>query len=262
MIAENKPHHKENISEKRVKNIKITVEYDGTAYHGWQRQKELPTVQGSIETAIHTMTGETVSLIGAGRTDAGVHALNQVANFRIKSRLTPDVFFKGLNSLLPPDIVIKRCEEVDESFHSRFDAKSKVYHYRILNRAAPIAISRQYVWHIWKPLDLDAIEDSLPFLTGRHDFSAFEGSGSERKSPIRTVHNIDMRIIDDDYLIFSIEADGFLKFMVRNIVGTLVYVGLGKIKPSEIKGILESKDRRRAGVTAPAHGLFLMLIRY
>ena len=243
-------------------NFKITIEYDGSAYHGWQRQATDRTIQGDIETALMTMTGSRVALIGSGRTDAGVHALNQVANFQCDTLLAPKVFLKGLNSLLPEDIVITSCEEVTERFHARYDVKSKIYHYRILNRPLPVAIYRQYAWHIRKELDLDAMRSTLRLIVGRHDFKAFEGSGSPRADSVRHVMNADLVKKDDGYIVLEIEGDGFLKFMVRNIVGTLVDVGLGKITPDEFKRILESKDRNLAGITAPAHGLFLASVKY
>ena len=243
-------------------NFKITIEYDGSAYHGWQREAEDRTIQGEIENALMTMTGDRFTVTGSGRTDAGVHALNQTANFRCATSLTPKAFLKGLNSLLPEDIVITSCKVVPEKFHARYDVKSKVYHYRILNRLLPAAISRQYAWHIRKKLDLEAMKEAIYCILGSHDFKAFEGSGSPRASSIRSIINADFVITDNDYIVLRIEGDGFLKFMVRNIVGTLVDVGLDKITPDDFKQILVSKDRNLAGITAPAHGLFLMEVKY
>ena len=243
-------------------NFKITIEYDGSAYHGWQRQAEDRTIQGEIENALMTMTGDRFTVTGSGRTDAGVHALNQTANFRCAKSLTPEAFLKGLNSLLPDDIVITSCTVVPEKFHARYDVKSKVYHYRILNRLLPAAISRQYAWHIRKKLDLEAMKEAICCILGSHDFKAFEGSGSPRASSIRSIINADFVITDNDYIVLRIEGDGFLKFMVRNIVGTLVDVGLDKITPDDFKQILVSKNRNLAGITAPAHGLFLMEVKY
>jgi tRNA pseudouridine38-40 synthase len=243
-------------------NFKITIEYDGSAYHGWQRQSSERTIQGEIENALKTMTGNSVAVTGSGRTDAGVHALNQTANFRCAASLTPEVFLKGLNSLLPEDIVISSCKIVPEKFHARYDVKSKVYHYRILNRTLPAAISRQYAWHIRKKLNLSAMQEALRCIIGSHDFKAFEGSGSPRVSTVRCIINADLVKAENDYLVLKIEGDGFLKFMVRNIVGTLVDVGFDKITPHGFKQILISKDRNLAGITAPAHGLFLMDVKY
>jgi tRNA pseudouridine38-40 synthase len=243
-------------------NFKITIEYDGSAYHGWQRQSSERTIQGEIENALKTMTGNSVAVTGSGRTDAGVHALNQTANFRCAASLTPEVFLKGLNSLLSEDIVITSCKIVPENFHARYDVKSKVYHYRILNRTLPAAISRQYAWHIRKKLNLSAMQEALCCIIGSHDFKAFEGSGSPRVSTVRCIINADLVKAENDYLVLKIEGDGFLKFMVRNIVGTLVDVGFDKITPHDFKQILISKDRNLAGITAPAHGLFLMDVKY
>ncbi|HUV78765.1 MAG TPA: tRNA pseudouridine(38-40) synthase TruA [Desulfobacterales bacterium] len=245
-----------------MQNFKIIIEYDGSAYHGWQRQATDRTIQGEIENALMTMTENRVTLIGSGRTDAGVHAYGQVANFRCNTSLGSEVFQNGLNSLLPEDIVITSCEAVPEKFHARYDVKSKTYHYRILNRRLPDAIFRQYAWHIRKKLDLNAMRSALYYIVGRHDFKAFEGSGSPRASTVRCVVNADLVETDDGYLVLKIEGDGFLKFMIRNIVGTLVDAGLGKITPSHFKRILASKDRNLAGITAPAHGLFLMEVKY
>jgi len=209
------------------------------------------------------MTEQPVTLIGSGRTDAGVHATGQVASFCLETRLTSDVFAKGLNSLLPPDIVIKDCAAVDETFHARYDARSKVYDYRILNRPTTAALFRQYAWHIRKPLDLNAMRTAILCLKGEHDFSAFEGSGSPRSHAVRTAIDVSLTGKDADcYVVFSIEAGGFLRHMVRNIVGTLVDVGLGKISAEAFENILISKDRKQAGITAPAHGLFLREVKY
>ena len=245
-----------------MQNFKITIEYDGSAYHGWQRQAEDRTIQGEIENALMTMTGNSITLTGSGRTDAGVHALSQAANFRCATSLTPETFLKGLNSLLPEDIVITSCKTVPEKFHARYDVKSKVYHYRMLNRLLPAAISRQYAWHIRKKLNLSAMQEALRCVIGSHDFRAFEGSGSPRTSTIRCIINADLVKTDNDYLVLKIEGDGFLKFMVRNIVGTLVDVGFDKITPDDFKQILVSKNRNLAGITAPAHGLFLIEVKY
>jgi tRNA pseudouridine38-40 synthase len=245
-----------------LKNFKMTIEYDGSSYHGWQRQTSDRTIQGEIEKALMTMTGEKVALIGSGRTDAGVHAFCQVSNFHCDTALSTGNFQKGLNSLLPEDIVITACKQVPEKFHARHDVKSKTYHYRILNRNLPAAIFRQYAWHIRKRLDPDAMVGSLRYIIGTHDFKAFEGTGSPRANTIRSVTQADLVKMDDGYLVFKIEGNGFLRFMVRNIVGTLVDVGIGKNTPRDFNRILISKDRNLAGITAPAHGLFLMQVKY
>ena len=245
-----------------VKNFKMTIEYDGTDYHGWQRQKQERTIQGEIEQALLLMTARHVRLCASGRTDAGVHACGQTANFSCETELTPEAIQKGLNSILPNDIVIQDCRSIHESFHARYDAKSKIYHYKILNKNLPAAIGRQYALFVRRKLDTAAMRQAIPHILGSHDFKAFEGTGSPRSHTIRNVMAADLSENPDGRLTFKIEADGFLRFMVRNIVGTLLDVGLGKINADEFKNILESKDRSRAGATAPAHGLFLMEVKY
>jgi len=245
----------------KVKNFKITIEYDGGRYCGWQRQTHDPTIQAEIEKALKTITGRKISVIGSGRTDAGVHALAQVANFKCDTKLNPQDFSAAINSLTPGDIVITGCQQVDDTFHARYSVKSKTYIYKILNRSNPAALCRQYAWHIRKELNLEAMRTALTHIIGSHDFKAFEGVGSPRSSTTRCVLGANLRK-EAQYLLFEIEADGFLRFMVRNIVGTLVQVGLAKITPDDFKCILASKDRSQAGPTAPAHGLFLKNVNY
>ena len=246
----------------RPKNLKLVIEYDGSAYHGWQRQKNEQTIQEMIENAIGTMTRQNCTLCGSGRTDAGVHALGQVANFLCQTRLNPDELQRGLNSLLPEDIIIRACSQADHQFHARFDAKRKTYRYRILNRALPAAIGRQYAWHVRSPLAINVMQQCADLLKGRHAFDAFEGAGSPRSSSTRTVFRADWRKEDQDILVFEIEADGFLRFMVRNMVGTLVMVGLGKMTVADVRQVLASRDRKKAPATAPAQGLFLVNVTY
>ena len=250
------------VIERMFKNFKIIIEYDGTNYHGWQRQKQDRTIQQEIEQALSTMTARQITLNGSGRTDAGVHAFGQVANFLCETDLSPEVFQKGLSSLLPDDIVIKDCRLVDESFHARYDVISKIYHYQILNRKVPTAIGRQYAWFIHRRLDKAAMRSAISHIIGSYDFKSFEGTGSPRSHTTRNVPAADLIENNDGLITFKIEADGFLRYMVRNIVGTLVDVGLGKVTPAEFKGILESKNRSNASATAPAHGLFLMEVKY
>ena len=243
-------------------NFKITIEYDGTRYCGWQRQNNDPTIQEEIEKALKTMTGLKISVIGSGRTDAGVHAYAQVANFKCDTQLCASDFTGGLNSLTADDIVITACEKIDDKFHARYSVKSKSYTYRILNRPNPAAISRQYAWHIRKDLDLASMRAAITHIIGKHDFRAFEGAGSPRSHTTRTIFSAELVKAADSYIAFEIEADGFLRFMVRNIVGTIVQVGLGKISPKDFKRIMDAKDRSQAGPTAPCHGLFLKQVNY
>lgn len=245
-----------------TKNFKITIEYDGSRYHGWQRQKKNCSIQDEIEKALKKMTSCKVSLIGSGRTDAGVHAAGQVANFKCDTRLEPEAFFMGLNSLLPEDIIIKDCKSVGMAFHARYDARSKVYHYKILNRAVPAAVGRQYSWYLRKALDRQKMRAAIAHIIGRHDFKAFEGAGSPRQNTTREVFSAELIEHEGDIMIFQIEADGLLRYMVRNLVGTLVDVGLGKITPADFKDILDSRDRSQAGATAPARGLTLIRVNY
>jgi len=245
-----------------IKNFKIIIEYDGTRYHGWQRQKKDATIQGEIEKALWIMTTKSVVLNGSGRTDAGVHALGQVANFRCDTDLEPGVFLKGLNSLLSEDIVIRDCRQVDDTFHARYDVKSKIYHYKIFNHPVPSAFKRLYVWSIRKQLNTMDMRSAISDIIGRYDFKAFEGVGSPRTHTTRHVMAADLVESDNRLLTFRIEADGFLRFMVRNIAGTLVDVGLGKTSPAEFTQILKSRDRTKAGATAPARGLCLMEVKY
>jgi len=245
-----------------MRNIKLTIEYDGTAYHGWQIQAQDITIQEAIEKALSTMTREKIRLSGSGRTDAGVHALGQVANFKTDSKIPADGFLAGLNSLLPDDIVITACEAVDDAFHARFSAKIKTYQYRIFNYRVPIAIGRQYAWHIRKKLDVSAMQQAIAHIIGTYDFKSFEGTGSPRDHTIRTVMQAEFAEKEDGYLIFEITSNGFLRYMVRNLVGTLADVGLLKTSPDEFKNILEAKNRDLAGATAPPQGLFLVNVSY
>jgi tRNA pseudouridine38-40 synthase len=245
-----------------IRNYRLTIEYDGTAFHGWQKQKEDRTVQGEIEAALQVMTGKKTVVNGSGRTDAGVHAHGQVANFKSEVELNPGVFLKGLNSLLPEDVVIQDCRYADEQFHARYDVKRKCYEYRILNRDVPSPLLRRYVWFIRQKLDVTAMMQAARALVGSHDFKSFEGSGSPRSSTVRIVFEAELHPADTAILVFRIEADGFLRFMVRNIMGTLVDVGRGKLSPEMFAQILASKDRGLAGATAPPQGLFLMKVIY
>jgi len=244
------------------RNIKLIIEYDGTHYHGWQVQPNGRSIQQEIELAIEVMTRRKVKLLGSGRTDAGVHALGQVANFTCATSITLEAFQKGLNSILPDDIVIRQVNEVPLDFHARYDAVSKRYRYHILNQPLPSAIERHHTWWIRSPLDLSAMRNGMGHLIGELDFKAFEGAGSPRSSTIRRVIGMDLTEQAAGVVAIDIHATGFLRYMVRNIVGTLVDAGLHKIQPDHIKTILASQDRSTASATAPARGLFLMDVHY
>jgi tRNA pseudouridine38-40 synthase len=245
-----------------LKNIRLVVAYDGTRYHGWQRQTNALTLQGTIEEKIRLMTKEAPTLIASGRTDAGVHALNQVCNFLTGSSIPPPSLQRGLNSLLPDDILIREAAYVPTRFHSRYNAKSKVYEYRILNSETPDIFHRHFLWQIRPPMDVEPMTACLSLLTGTHDFSSFQSSGSGDIDPVRSVLRAEINGPVNERLGIVIEADGFLRHMVRNIVGTLVEAGLGKITIDRFGEILSAKNRRVAGVKAPPQGLFLMEVKY
>ena len=245
-----------------MRNYKIVVEYDGTAYCGWQRQENGITIQQVMEEAIQLITGEKVAVIGSGRTDAGVHALNQVGSFRCSTKLPVNKIFMGMNSVLPPDIVVKELEEVADEFHALRDVKSKIYVYKICNQRLRPALGRNYFWHVRFPLDIGKMKKAAKYLIGTHDFSCFCATGTDVKDRVRTIVDVEMKTCGDGLIEIKVEARGFLKYMVRNIIGTLVEVGRDKRKPEEMKQIIESRDRTIAGVTAPACGLFLKEVKY
>lgn len=245
-----------------MRNFKMVIEYDGTAYCGWQRQKNGVSIQQVLEEKIRLITREEVTVIGSGRTDAGVHALNQVASFRSSTSLPEEILCRGINGLLPPDIVVKKLEEVPVEFHPQYSARGKTYVYKICNRRLRPALGRKYCWFIQHPLDLTAMKQAAGYLIGRYDFSCFCATGSSVKDRTRTVKSVSIIRGDDGLLEITIEAQGFLRYMVRNIVGTLVEIGRGKRKPSEMKEIIDSRDRNIAGITAPACGLYLKEVKY
>ena len=254
-----------SITEEKMpeeKNIKLILEYDGSRYHGWQRQAGMTTIQEVVEEKIKTMTGETVNVIASGRTDAGVHALYQVANFKTRTHLLPAIIRKGLNALLPDDIFIKQVDYTSMDFNSRYNAISKIYEYRILNRREPDIFLRSYAWHIPTALNLEKMAKCLSLLLGRHDFSSFKSSGSAIVNPVRDMKRAYVIGSTDDLLHFSFEADGFMRHMVRNIIGTVVEVGRGKIDVDGFMDILHSRDRKKAGLKAPSQGLFLKMVKY
>jgi tRNA pseudouridine38-40 synthase len=240
----------------------MVLQYDGTGYHGWQRQKDAPTVQGFLEDRLHQLTGERITVIGSGRTDAGVHALHQVCHFKTRTKLDCETIRKGMNALIPPDIFITSVDEAPLDFHARYSAKSKVYEYRLLNRTDPDLFRRFYSWHLPAALDTDEMARCVSALSGRHDFSSFRSSGSGNVNPVRDMIKAEIHVEQDDFLRFVFEADGFLRHMVRNIVGTVVDVGRKKTGFNEFMDIFRARDRRLAGVKAPPHGLFLVKVRY
>lgn len=246
----------------RRKTFKLTIEYDGTGFLGWQRQVSSPTIQGELETVLSRILNQEIRIHGSGRTDAGVHARGQVAHFRADTRLGPKEIQNGVNSLMRYPIVLQRVELVEPEFHAQYQAKSKEYRYYILNRDVPAAVGRDYSWHVNQPLDLDIMNRCADMLCGSHDFKAFENTGSPRSSTVREVFFAGWTRDSGEMLIFRISASGFLKNMVRNIVGTLKDAGTGKLTPDEFLAVLESCDRTLAGPTAPAKGLFLHEVVY
>ncbi len=247
-----------------MRNLKLTIEYDGTNYAGWQYQPRLPTIQGILRDAlakIEDVSPEDINLVGASRTDSGVHALGQVANFVSRRRLSPNNYRKAVNSLLPPDVVVKLVEEVDADFHARKSARGKKYRYVILNREYPSALQRNRVYYVPYRLNVEAMEEAIPHFIGRKDFASFQGSGSDVRNTVREITSFQFER-EGDLLIFTVVGNGFLKQMVRNIIGTLVFVGMGKIHPDRLEDIFEARDRRRAGPTAPPQGLYLVEIFY
>jgi tRNA pseudouridine38-40 synthase len=244
------------------KNFKIVIEYDGTDFSGWQRQKDKKTVQGEIEKILSQILNREIRISGSGRTDAGVHAFGQVANFHANTGLLPQDLKKGVNSLIKHPIVIRQCCVVDDDFHARYNAVSKEYHYFILNREDPCAIGSLYQWHIRHPLDVEKMNLCCQAITGIFDFKSFENTGSPRSSSIREVFFSQITRQDNSRLLFKVCANGFLKYMVRNLIGTIVLAGLNKISIHDFIKILEAKDRTKAGPTAPPHGLFLKKVNY
>lgn len=251
-----------------MRNIKLLIAFDGTGYNGWQRQRHDITIQGEIEDRLALMTGNSVSLHGAGRTDAGVHAEGMVANFQTTSSIPCPAFFQGLNSLLPNAIRIRRVSDEPPGFHARFSARGKHYQYHIAASPVLMPAERLYSLHVPQPLDESAISRCLAYLIGTHDFASFENAGSRDKTltdgrgSIRTISVADWRRTGEQHFMFSFIGDGFLRQMIRNLVGTLLEVGRGKRTPEDFQRILAAKERAAAGPTAPAHGLTLKEVLY
>jgi tRNA pseudouridine38-40 synthase len=245
-----------------MRNIKIMIEYDGTNYYGWQKQPQGPTIEQEIEKTLKNMTGEDINLSGSGRTDSGVHAFAQVANFKTNSNIKSIEFQMGLNSSLPIDITILEAKEVDQDFHAQFSAKSKTYIYKILNSPHPSALLRKRAWFVPLELNINYMKEAVEYLIGEHDFKAFAQSGIEVKTTIRNVLNVSLEQKENNIILFSIEATGFLKRMVRLIIGTLVQVGKGKITPLDFAEILNSGEKTKFVYAAPPQGLYLKEVKY
>jgi tRNA pseudouridine38-40 synthase len=253
-----------------MRNLKATLRYDGTDFAGWQVQPELPTVQGALADALERITGEPTKVTGAGRTDSGVHALGQVANFKTASNIATRNLERAVNSMLAPGVRIDRIEEVPEKFDARRHALNKLYRYSILIAEFPDPLLTRYSWQLRVELDTDLMKEAAQNLVGKHDFTSFQGSAGKDRSPIRTIYSLDIEKVAAPYpgdardtlITIDICADGFVYKMVRNIVGTLVEVGRAKIEPQHLKEILDVRDRQQAGPAAPAPGLCLISVQY
>ena len=244
-----------------MRNIKIIIEYDGKDWGGWQKQPNKLNIQGEIERAIEEITGEKVLLIASGRTDAGVHALAQVANFKIEKDIPVEKIPYALNSKLKKSIRIKSAEEVDEKFHSRYTCKRKTYKYIINNSLQGTAIYRNLQYHFPEKLDEEKMNKGIKYLIGEHDFKSFKASGTSSKSSVRIIYDANVKR-EGEIVTIELTGNGFLYNMVRIIAGTLVDVGIGKIKSEDVKTILEAKDRLKAGKTLPPTGLYLVDVKY
>lgn len=244
-----------------MSTFKVILEYDGTHYAGWQRQLDQPTIQAAVEDALALVAQERIAVVGAGRTDAGVHALGQVASFRTEKPLTPADWLRALNGLLPKDICVRSVQQAADEFHARYSATGKLYEYRILNRPERSALDRYRVWHLRKGLDLKAMREAAATLVGLQDFSSFEGSPTENQNPMCRLERLLLH--HEDHLIrIEAYADRFLRQMVRAIVGTLVEVGRGTRAAGSLRAVLAARTRAAGGRTAPPHGLYLIRVDY
>jgi tRNA pseudouridine38-40 synthase len=244
-----------------IRKIKLTIAYDGFSYHGWQEQPGHPTIEQTIEDALQNLTGQKVELSGASRTDAGVSALGQVATFQIDSPIPTENFTKAITHRLPPDIAIIEAAEVPLDFDVIKDVKSKLYRYTIFMGEVRPVLQIRHCWHIPEKLDVAAMPKAASFLVGKKDFKSFAAAADKRESSVRTISRCDIST-EDSWIYIDVEGDGFLYNMVRNIVGTLVEAGAGRMKPEKMLEILKAKDRTAAGPIAPAEGLCLLWIKY
>jgi tRNA pseudouridine38-40 synthase len=251
-----------------MRHFKLTIAYDGTDFHGWQVQSSKPTVQGEIVGVLRRLTQENIALHGAGRTDAGVHALGQVASFRTQSGLSAGEFQRALNALLPPTVRIVEAEEVGPDFNARWSAKGKLYRYRVYRGKVVPPMLWRYVLHYPFPLDEDAMRDAAARFVGTHDFASFAAStGSEEddkeRSTLREIYSAELKRTDDgEELWFTVRGRSFLRYMVRKMVGTLLDIGRGRLQPEDIDRLYELKDRSKSGPTVPPQGLFMVEVEH
>lgn len=250
-----------------LRNLKLTLSYDGSDFSGWQVQPDASTIQGTLASAIGRLTGENVLPQGSGRTDAGVHALAQVATFSTASPIPVENFLKALNDILPPSIRVLEVKEVSADFHARKSARAKTYRYRICRAATCSPFLARYVWHFPYPLDENAMSNAAAAIVGEHDFTSFAAVDPERGqennevSNVRTIFSSRFERQNDEF-VYTVRGSGFLHHMVRNLVGTLILVGKGTLQPQDIASILAARNRSAAGATAPASGLFLVSVEY
>ena len=247
--------------ERVLTKYRFVVQYRSDGYSGWQVQKNRPTIGGTIEAALARITGESVSVVGAGRTDAGVHALGQVAHFRLRRQRPPDRLLKSLNGVLPSRIRVLRLSVASDAFHAQKDAKRKRYIYRLYNGPVLSPFLEGRVLQVYRPLSLEAMQQASELIVGTRDFTGFTASASQVKNRVRTVFVSRWRR-KGRHFSYRIEGDGFLHHMVRNLAGTMIQIGHGQRPATDMTAILESRDRRLAGPTAPAHGLFLARVWY
>ena len=247
-----------------MRNIRLTIEYDGKDFNGWQKQPNKLNIQGEIERAIAELTGdEKIDLIASGRTDAGVHALGQVANFKTENMSIPiEKFALAVNTKLKKSIRVIKAEEVDERFHSRYTCKKKTYRFVINNNECESAIYRNLEYHMPVKLDIKKMQKAIKFFEGEHDFKGFKASGTSSKSSVRTIYKAEVKEAENGRIFIELTGNGFLYNMVRIIAGTLVDVGMGKIDVKDIPDIIKSGDRMRAGKTLSPNGLFLLKVEY
>ena len=245
-----------------TRTLKLTVAYDGSRFVGWQRQAEGESIQGVLEEALARFEGAPVTVHGAGRTDAGVHALGQVASVRVTCAHDSATLTRALNAQLPEDVRVLNVEDAEAEFHARFSARSKTYRYVIRNAPIVMPFERAYVWHLAERLNLDAMQEAAGLVAGTHDFAAFQSVGTESPGSIRTVLRSAVREIEPSLLAYEVTGEGFLRYMVRALTGTLVEIGRGWRDPASMRELLAGGRRADAGATAPPHGLFLVGVDY